>query len=76
MQPTPPPAAPTLDLPEAWLEEACAAEAALDALDAAPRVETLQETLAAAGFGPPVIPRAADVLARLKEKAAAQETPA
>jgi hypothetical protein len=29
----------------------------------------VNETLAEAGFGPPVKPRAADVLARLKEKA-------
>ncbi len=52
-------------------EEACAAEAALDALDAEPRAQTVQETLAAAGFGPPAAPRAADVLARLRERAAA-----
>lgn len=50
--------------------EACLAEAALDALDAEPKAENLNETLADAGFGPPVKPRAADVLARLKEKAA------
>ncbi|QGM97187.1 PspA/IM30 family protein [Methylocystis parvus] len=51
--------------------EVCAAETALDALDAEPRAESLNETLAEAGFGPPVKPRAADVLARLKEKAGA-----
>jgi phage shock protein A len=50
--------------------EACAAETALDALDAEPVAESLNEALADAGFGPPVKPRAADVLARLKEKAA------
>jgi phage shock protein A len=48
--------------------QACAAEAALDA---EPRAESLNETLANEGFGPPVRPRAADVLARLKEKAGA-----
>lgn len=51
--------------------EACAAEAALDALDAEPKAENLNETLADAGFGPATKPRAADVLARLKEKAGA-----
>lgn len=51
--------------------EACLAEAALDALDAEPKAENLNETLADAGFGPPVKPRAADVLARLKEAAGA-----
>ena len=35
----------------------------------APRAQSVNETLAEAGFGPPVKPRAADVLARLKEKA-------
>jgi phage shock protein A len=49
--------------------EICAAETALDALDAEPCAESLNETLANAGFGPPVKPRASDVLARLKEKA-------
>lgn len=48
--------------------QACAAETALDALDAEPQAESLNETLANEGFGPPVKPRAADVLARLKEK--------
>ncbi len=51
--------------------EACAAETALDAIDAEPSAESLNETLAKAGFGPPVKPRASDVLARLKEKAGA-----
>jgi phage shock protein A len=51
--------------------EACAAEEALDALDAAPKAASLNETLAGAGFGPPAKPRAADVLARLKQKAGA-----
>jgi phage shock protein A len=50
--------------------EACLAEAALDALNAEPKAENLNETLADAGFGPAVKPRAADVLAKLKEKAA------
>lgn len=49
--------------------ELCAAETALDALDAEPSAESLNETLANAGFGPSVKPRASDVLARLKEKA-------
>lgn len=51
--------------------EVCAAEAALDALDAEPGAENLAETLADAGFGPATKPRAADILARLKEKAGA-----
>jgi phage shock protein A len=51
--------------------EAETAEAALDALDAAPQAETLSETLAREGFGPPSEPRAADILARLREKAGA-----
>jgi len=51
--------------------EADTAESALDTLDAAPKAETLTETLAAEGFGPPTQPRAADILARLKEKASA-----
>lgn len=49
--------------------QACAAETALDALDAEPQAESLNEALAEQGFGPPVKPRAADVLSRLKEKA-------
>jgi HEAT repeat protein len=51
--------------------EACAAQEALDALDAEPKAASLNETLTDAGFGPPVKPRAADVLARLKHKAGA-----
>jgi phage shock protein A len=51
--------------------EACAAEAALDDLDAETRVGDLNDRLADEGFGPPTRPRAADVLARLKEKAGA-----
>jgi phage shock protein A len=51
--------------------QACAAEAALDDLDAPTRAGDLNERLADAGFGPPTKPRAADVLARLKEKAGA-----
>jgi phage shock protein A len=51
--------------------EACAAEAALDELDAGNRVDDLNDRLADEGFGPPTKPRAADVLARLKEKASA-----
>lgn len=51
--------------------EACAAENFLDAIDLAPAAKSLNETLAEAGFGPPLKPRAADVLARLKQKAAA-----
>ncbi len=51
--------------------DVCAAETALDALDAEPAAESLNETLADAGFGPPMKPRACDVLARLKEKAGA-----
>jgi len=51
--------------------EACEAEAALDALGAENRAASLNEQLANEGFGPPATPRAADVLARLKEKAGA-----
>ncbi len=49
--------------------EACAAEAALDAFDAEASTQDVTETLAEAGFGPPTKPRAADVFARLTEKA-------
>lgn len=49
--------------------EACAAEITLSALEAAPCAQSVNETLSEAGFGPPVKPRAADVLARLKQKA-------
>lgn len=51
--------------------EVCAAETALDGLDAEPGAENLNETLAEAGFGPAVKPRASDILARLREKAGA-----
>lgn len=54
-------------------QEACAAEAALDDLDAepgAPTAETLNEKLANEGFGPAIKPRVSDVLARLRERAA------
>lgn len=53
--------------------EACAAESALDELDATacePPAETINETLANQGFGPKIRPRVSDVMARLKEKAA------
>jgi phage shock protein A len=48
-----------------------AAEAAYDALDDANRPITVAEKLAAEGFGPSLKPNAADVLARLRERAAA-----
>jgi phage shock protein A len=51
--------------------EADAAEAAFDALDAATGPVAVAEKLAAEGFGPRVKPNAADVLARLRERAAA-----
>ncbi len=51
--------------------QACAAEAALDDLDADAHAGDLNDRLAEEGFGPPTKPRAADVLARLKEKAGA-----
>ena len=51
--------------------QACAAEAALDEFDAGTRVGDLNDRLAEEGFGPPTKPRAADVLARLKERAGA-----
>ena len=40
-------------------------------LDAGTRVGDLNDRLAEEGFGPPTKPRAADVLARLKERAGA-----
>jgi phage shock protein A len=55
--------------------EADAAEAAFDALDAATGPEAVAKKLAAEGFGPRLKPSAADVLARLKERAAGS-TPA
>jgi phage shock protein A len=51
--------------------EADAAEAAYDTLDDATRPITVAEKLAAEGFGPRLKPNAADVLARLRERAAA-----
>jgi phage shock protein A len=51
--------------------EADAAEAAFDALDAATGPIAVAEKLAAEGFGPRLKPNAADVLARLRERAAA-----
>jgi phage shock protein A len=51
--------------------EADAAEAAFDALDAATGPVAVAEKLAAEGFGPRLKPNAADVLARLRERAAA-----
>ncbi|MBV8335264.1 MAG: PspA/IM30 family protein [Alphaproteobacteria bacterium] len=51
--------------------EADAAEAAYDALDEATSPITVAEKLAAEGFGPRLKPSAADVLARLRERAAA-----
>ena len=55
--------------------EADAAEAAFDALDAATGPVAVAEKLAAEGFGPRVKPNAADVLARLRERAAAGRSP-
>jgi phage shock protein A len=49
--------------------EADAAEAALDALDATTGPIAVAEKLAAEGFGPRLRPNAADVLARLRERA-------
>jgi phage shock protein A len=50
--------------------EADAAEAAFDALDAATGPIAVAEKLSAEGFGPRLKPNAADVLARLRERAA------
>jgi|SRR6516162_11200225 len=50
--------------------EADAAEAAFDALDAATGPVAVAEKLSAEGFGPRLKPNAADVLARLRERAA------
>jgi phage shock protein A len=50
--------------------EADAAEAAFDALDAATGPIAVAEKLSAEGFGPRFKPNAADVLARLRERAA------
>jgi phage shock protein A len=51
--------------------EADAAEAVYDALDEHTGPTTVAEKLAAEGFGPRLKPNAADVLARLRERAAA-----
>ena len=50
--------------------EADAAEAAFEALDAATGPVAVAEKLSAEGFGPRLKPNAADVLARLRERAA------
>ena len=50
--------------------EADAAETALDALDTATGPAAVAEKLSAEGFGPRLQPNAADVLARLRERAA------
>jgi len=50
--------------------EADAAETALDTLDAATGPVAIAEKLSAEGFGPRLKPNAADVLARLRERAA------
>jgi phage shock protein A len=50
--------------------EADAAETALDTLDTATGPVAIAEKLAAEGFGPRLKPNAADVLARLRERAA------
>jgi phage shock protein A len=56
--------------------EAEAADAALADLDAEGRAGDVAEKLAREGFGPPTRPSRADVLARLKAKLAADQTPA
>src|SRR5467141_1164193 len=53
--------------------EADAAEAAFDALDAATGPIAVAEKLSAEGFGPVLKPNAADVLARLRQRAAGAE---
>ena len=50
--------------------EADAAEAAFDALDAATGPIAVAEKLSAEGFGPRLKPNPADVLARLRQRAA------
>ena len=60
----------TLDRLREHQVEADAAEAALDALDAANGPIAIAERLSAEGFGPRLRPNAADVLARLRERAA------
>ena len=59
----------TLDRLREHQVEADAAEAALDALDAANGPIAVAERLSAEGFGPRLRPNAADVLARLRERA-------
>jgi len=56
--------------------EADAAEAAFDALDAATGPIAVAEKLSAEGFGPRLKPTAADVLARLRQRAAGGQPPA
>jgi len=60
----------TLDRLREQQVEADAAEAALDALDAANGPIAVAERLSAEGFGPRLRPSPADILARLKERAA------
>ena len=59
----------TLDRLREHQVEADAAEAAFDALDAATGPIAVAEKLSAEGFGPRLRPNAADVLARLRERA-------
>jgi phage shock protein A len=59
----------TLDRLREHQVEADAAEAALDALDAANGPIAVAERLSAEGFGPRLRPNAADVLTRLRERA-------
>ena len=54
--------------------EAAAAQEALDGLEAGRRPAAAAERLAEAGFGPPVRPSAADVLARLRASSATPGT--
>ena len=65
----------TLDRLREHQVEADAAEAALDALDAANGPIAVAERLSAEGFGPRLRPNAADVLARLRERAAGKPEP-
>jgi phage shock protein A len=53
--------------------EADAAEAALDAIDTATGPIAVAEKLSAEGFGPRLKPNAADILARLRERAAGRK---
>ena len=61
----------TLDRLREHQVEADAAEAALDALDAATGPIAVAEKLSAEGFGPRLKPDATDVMARLRQRAAA-----